>query len=143
MMDHLNSATAAAPLNDPALWWSWAGGYRYLRLDVQSTKNPLWNFHLGAEYCTGANNTSITCKFDDQATITLMNFNPAQSKVAIDLTALYANSDLDHQIDGVTEFIAGCMTDPMNDQCPPLFGKIGLQFESASPGPAQSVFVVQ
>ncbi len=142
-MDHLDSATAAPPLNDPALWWSWAGGYRYLRLDVQSNQNPSWNFHLGAEYCTGANNTAITCKFDDQATITLMSFTPSKSSVAIDLTSLYANSNLDKQPDGVTEFVPGCMSDPMNDQCPPLFNKIGLQFESANPGPAQSVFVVQ
>jgi uncharacterized repeat protein (TIGR04052 family) len=142
-MDHLDSATAAAPLNDPALWWSWSGGYRYVRLDVQSSKNPTWNFHLGAEYCTGAAASAITCKFNDESTVTLMGFNPAQSTVAIDLAALYADSDLDHQVDGVTEFVAGCMSDPMNAQCKPLFNKIGLQFESADPGPAQTVFSVQ
>ena len=33
------------------MWWSWVGGYRYFKLDVQSTENPEWFFHLGAENC--------------------------------------------------------------------------------------------
>jgi uncharacterized repeat protein (TIGR04052 family) len=138
--DHLNAATAMAPLNEPAMWWSWVGGYRYLRIEVQSTMNPTYFFHLGAEACTGASMTSITCKYPDYAIVALGNFKANTTKVALDLATLFADSNLDEQ--PAPGLIAGCMSATAQPDCPTLFGKLGLTFESTNPGPPQTFFMV-
>ena len=140
--DHLNAATATAPLNQPAMWWSWVGGYRYLRVDVASTANPAWFFHLGAEACTGAANGSITCKYPDLPIIALNGFVANATKVTLDLAVLFADSNLDAQNDPQVDAVPGCMSSTADPECPPLFAKLGLAFESNEPGPAQSLFAL-
>lgn len=142
-MDHLDSATAAAPLNTPAMWWSWVGGYRYLRIDVQSLQNESWNFHLGAMDCVMTSPTDITCKYENQAVVALTTFSGTSATISMDLATLYADSDLDHQVDGVTDQVPGCMSGPGDPECPPLFNKVGLSFESTATPPAQTFFVGQ
>lgn len=141
-MDHLNAATAMAPLNQPAMWWSWVGGYRYMRIDVASTKNQAWFFHLGAEACTGASNTAITCKYPDLARVALNGFKGSAKNVTLDLATLFADSDLDAQNDPMVDPVTGCMSSTADPECPPLFAKLGLAFESNDPGPAQTFFAV-
>ncbi len=140
--DHLNAATAMPPLNQPALWWSWVGGYRYLRIDVGSNMNPMWFFHLGAEACTGASADSITCKYSDLPIIALSSFQAKSTQVTLDLATLFADSNLDAVNDPTVDAIPGCMTSTMDPECPPLFDKLGLAFESNDPGPAQTFFGV-
>jgi uncharacterized repeat protein (TIGR04052 family) len=140
--DHLNAATAMAPLNEPAMWWSWVGGYRYLRIDVASTVNSAWFFHLGAEACTGASNTAITCKYPDLPIIALNGFQKNATKVSLDLATLFADSNLDAQPDPMVDPVTGCMSSTADPECPPLFAKLGLAFESNDPGPAQTFFAV-
>lgn len=140
--DHLNAATATPPLNQPAMWWSWVGGYRYLRIDVASTKNAAWFFHLGAEACTGASTTSITCKYPDYPIVALSSFTARSSMVTLDLATLFADSDLDAQNDPTVDPVTGCMSSTADPECPPLFGKLGLAFESNDPGPQQTFFGV-
>jgi uncharacterized repeat protein (TIGR04052 family) len=141
--NHLNAATAMAPLNQPAMWWSWVGGYRYLKLDVQSTGNQTWFFHLGAEACSGASSTAINCKYPDLPIISLASFKANATKVTLDLATLLADSNLDAQINGTTDQVPGCMSSTGDPECPPLFNKLGLVFESNDPGPAQTFFAVQ
>jgi uncharacterized repeat protein (TIGR04052 family) len=140
--DHLNAATATAPLNQPALWWSWVGGYRYMRIDVGSNMNASWFFHLGADACTGASQNSITCKYPDVPIIALSSFAAKTGKVTLDLATLFADSDLDATPDPMGDGVPGCMSATMEPGCPPLFQKLGLSFESSDPGPAQTFFGV-
>jgi uncharacterized repeat protein (TIGR04052 family) len=141
--DHLSAATAEAPLNQPDLWWSWLGGYRYFKVDLQTTGNANYFFHLGAEDCTGASMTTIDCKYPNLATVTLTNFKPGTSKIAVDIGKLLANSNVDEQPDQMTTFTPGCMSDPGDTQCPAPFAKMGLAFENMGSAPAQTVFAVQ
>ncbi len=141
-VDHLNAETAAPPQNDPAMWWSWLGGYRFIRVDVSTPANSSWNFHLGAMVCSGASMDSITCQFDDQSVVKLVGFTPGSSTVNLDLATLFADSDLDHQVDGVSDQVAGCMSGPGDPECPVLFEKVGLLFESNQAGPPQTLFTV-
>ena len=140
--DHLAAATAAAPLNQPAMWWSWLGGYRYLKVDVQTTMNPSYFFHLGAMTCSGGSMTTIDCKYPDLATITLP-YAGTNAKVALDLATLFADSNLDLQPDQVTTFTSGCMSLDGDPQCPAPYGKLGLAFEDMGTAPAQTFFAVQ
>ena len=141
--DHLSAATAAAPLNQPDLWWSWLGGYRYLKVDLQTSGNANYFFHLGAEDCTGATMTTIDCKYSNLATVTLSNFKPGTNKISVDIGKLLADSNVDQQPDQMTTFTPGCMSDPGDTQCPAPFAKLGLPFEGMGAPPAQTVFAVQ
>jgi uncharacterized repeat protein (TIGR04052 family) len=140
--DHLAAATAAAPLNQPAMWWSWLGGFRYLKIDVQTTANPAYFFHLGAEECTGASMTTIDCKFANLSTVSLP-FTPGQTTVAVDLATLLADANVDLQPDGMTTFTPGCMSAPGDPQCPPIYAKLGLAFDGMGTPPAQTVFTAK
>ncbi|HVZ34429.1 MAG TPA: MbnP family copper-binding protein, partial [Polyangiaceae bacterium] len=40
--NHLDGAHAPAPYNTSGLWWSWAGGYKYMRIDLTSAAQPIW-----------------------------------------------------------------------------------------------------
>src|SRR5262249_47777618 len=102
--DHLSATTAAPPLNQPAMWWSWLGGFHSLKIDVPSTMNTAYFFHLGAEECTGASMTTIDCKYTNLATVALTPFSTNQGKVAIDLATLLADVNVDLQPDGATTF---------------------------------------
>jgi uncharacterized repeat protein (TIGR04052 family) len=140
--DHLVATTAAAPLNQPAMWWSWVGGYRYLKVDVQTTTNPTYFFHLGAMNCSDGTATTIDCKYDNLATITLP-YAGSSAKVALDLATLFADSDLDFVPDQMTTFTTGCMSLSGDPQCPAPYGKLGLSFEDAGTPPAQTFFTAQ
>jgi uncharacterized repeat protein (TIGR04052 family) len=137
--DHLAAATAAAPLNQPAMWWSWLGGYRYLKVDVQTTANPSYFFHLGAMTCSGGSMTTIDCKYHNLATITLP-FAGSSASVALDLATLFADSNVDLQPDGVTTFNPGCMSLEGDPQCPAPYATLGLSFQDAGTPPAQTFF---
>ncbi|MEO6951040.1 MAG: MbnP family copper-binding protein [Polyangia bacterium] len=142
-LDHLNVVTAAAPLADPNLFWSWNGGYRYWKLDVQSTVNPTYFFHIGAEDCAGSGGPTVTCTYPYLATINVAGFSPDTNHVAIDLARVYAGSNLDAQVDGTIDPVTGCMSSDGDPECNALFGTLGLGFEgAASPGP-QTVFTAR
>lgn len=124
--NHLDGATAPAPLNAPGMWWSWKGGYKFVRLEVRSTKNATWFFHLGASGCTGSTAEGYTCASTNQSTVALSGFDPEANQVVLDLAALYADSDLDHSVDFKTDNIAGCMSSLSDPECAALFSKVGL-----------------
>lgn len=139
--DHLDVVTAAPPLDDPDMFWSWMGGYRYFKLDVQTTANPEFFFHVGAEQCSGHDSTGYSCNFLNLATISLPGFQAGKSEVSFDLATLFADSDLDAQ-EPVSDPVVGCMSSTADPECPPLYGKLGMGFEGApSPGP-QTLFKV-
>jgi uncharacterized repeat protein (TIGR04052 family) len=139
-LNHLDAATAAAPLNAPGMWWTWKGGYKYIRLDVKSRGNSTYFFHLGADQCDGDSTTGYTCASGNTPRISLDAFEPDASKVRFDVATLWAEVDLDRQIDMQTDFIQGCMSSATDPECPTVMSRIGL---SPSGGTAQSVFSVE
>ena len=52
-LNHLEPLSQPAPLNQPSMFWSWRGGHKFLRLDMQS-EHQAWNFHLGSTGCSAA-----------------------------------------------------------------------------------------
>lgn len=134
-LNHLDGATALAPLNDPSMWWSWKSGYKFMRLDVRTPKNAAFLFHLGASGCTGNVAEGFSCTGSNAPVIALTGFDPERDEVVLDVASLYANTDLDHAIDNTTDFISGCMSSPTDPECPPLLAPLGL----AADGTAQSV----
>ena len=52
-LNHLEPLSQPPPLNQPSMFWSWRGGHKFLRLDMQS-EHQAWNFHLGSTGCSAA-----------------------------------------------------------------------------------------
>ena len=141
-LNHLDGATAAAPLNSPDMWWSWQGGYKFLRLDVRSSHNTAWYFHLGASGCKGSPGEGFTCAATNQSTVVLDGFHPERQQVALDLAGFYAGSDLDTAGNAKTDPIRGCMSGASDPECPALFGQVGLSMDgTAHERPASFIHV--
>jgi uncharacterized repeat protein (TIGR04052 family) len=134
-MNHMDGATAPAPLNSPSMWWSWKSGYKFMRLDVRTPQNATYFFHLGSSGCTGSTAEGYSCAASNQPTVSLSGFDPTRNQVVLDVAGFYANAELDHVIDRETDFVSGCMSSPQDPECPALFSQMGL----AADGTVQSV----
>lgn len=139
-LNHVHGAASQAPLNAYGMQWSWASGYRHMKLDVRTTTegtvNETYYFHPGATGCrsdSGAISGNFTC--DNAMTVRVtMPFTPGKEAVEADVARLYANSDLSHG--------RGCMgtstlgddtnpTIPVKTGCAQIWETLGLRLPSA------------
>lgn len=133
-LNHLDAATGPAPLNVPGMWWSWTGGYKYMRADVASPEHPAFYFHLGATSCSGDPSAGFSCAFDNVAEVTLDG-----TSVVLDLAALYAGVDVSAPL-AEGDFVPGCMAFSGDPDCPAMFAPFGLAFEGGAIEAASSIF---
>jgi uncharacterized repeat protein (TIGR04052 family) len=142
-MNHLDGATAAAPLNAQGLWWSWKGGYKYMRLDVRPSTQPEFYYHLGATSCDGTSTDGYACTFANLAPIRLDGFDADADEIAVDAAEILAGVDVERVPDGATDHLPGCMAFPGDPECPAMMAPLGLHFESDDPAGAQTMFAVR
>ncbi len=139
--NHLDAAVAPAPLNEPGMWWSWRGGYKYVRADVRTEAGTPFYFHLGGTECGGDFASGFECGYSNISEIVLADFDPAHEQVTVDLARLYDEVDITARPDFATDFVAGCMAFPGDPECPAMFDTLGLEFESRAPsGAEQTMF---
>ena len=142
-MNHLDAARAPAPLNDPGLWWSWSGGFKYARLDLSTPGNSGgFFFHLGATDCSGAPASGFTCAAGNVATVRLDGFDPATKTVRMNLADFYKGLSVNATPDNQTDFVAGCMAFAGDSECPSMMGKFGLPFGTSAAPASQTFFTV-
>lgn len=140
--NHQDATTAAAPLNSTAMFWSWQGGYKFLRADGLTTGLPMGhNVHLGSTGCMpGAAPNSVTsCATPNRVRVSLSGFAEKTSAIVIDLEALLAGSDLDTDM---PMSAPGCMSGATDVDCAPIFERLGLPFGTAAAKP-QRVFKLE
>lgn len=126
--NHRDPTLQPSPLNLSRLFWSWNAGYKFLRLDLQSTGQPRgWMFHLGSTGCMPNDSRTtvpVSCARPNITTIDLPAFDLAADVVELDLQALLATSDVDRN---APETPAGCMSGPSDPECGPLLTRFGFQ----------------
>ena len=133
--NHVDPATAPSPLNLTRMFWSWNAGYKFLRLEMNTTGQPKgYVLHLGSTDCRAAipNDPSTTqCSFENRPEIFLPQFNSSSNVVNVDLKALYdgVNVDVNQEQTGV-----GCMSAQRDSDCAGVFKNLGLAFRGAKPG---------
>ncbi len=137
--NHLDAATAPAPLNEPGMWWSWSGGFKFIRLDVETRGNKSYFLHLGATSCDGSVGAGFTCAAGNAPVIELAEFDIDSDEITIDVGALWSGVDLDNQIDFQTDFVQGCMAFAGDPECPAVFAKLGMNINGTPTG-TQAVF---
>lgn len=122
--NHLDATTAKSPLNIPGMWWSWTGGFKFLRLDAKVPGT--YYFHLGAGGCDGTPELGFRCKQANLPRVRIEGFNLGSTIVRLDVAKLYEKSDLTLKPDQVTDFVPGCMSESADPDCAPLFGQLGV-----------------
>jgi uncharacterized repeat protein (TIGR04052 family) len=135
--NHAELSKAPPPLSLSRLYWSWAGGYKFLRVDMRATQGDsaasAWVIHLGSAACTPAASASsvpTACANPNRATVRLDNFDPTRDVIVADLGALLARSNVRRN---QPKTAAGCMSADNDADCGGLFASLGLP-HSASTG---------
>ncbi len=138
--NHQDSSVADAPLNVTDMFWAWQSGYKFIRLDGESTGLPAWRFHLGSTACVGDPTMGgvTSCTNPNRVEVALDGMDVANDVIRVDFGALVDDDDLNTQ---TVDTPAGCMSGPMDPDCAGYFGALGLAHGSNASG-AQRVFLV-
>jgi uncharacterized repeat protein (TIGR04052 family) len=139
--NHLDNATAPAPLNEPGMFWSWKGGYRYVKLDVKTPEYEEFYLHLGATGCEGSPGSGFSCTSGHQSTVTLDGWSP-DAAVEIDVAAVYDDLALD-AARPETDGLPGCMSNEGDPECDPMMAAFGIRFMDDEASLDQRVFAVR
>jgi uncharacterized repeat protein (TIGR04052 family) len=123
--NHGDPTTAPAPLSNTAMFWSWQGGYKFLKIDFS---NPGYAVHLGSTLCAGASRTQPpeSCGNSNRVAIELADFDPGNNQVLVDIGRLLAHSDLSSNAPGTSP---GCMSFLKDPDCPKIMQNLGLSYE--------------
>jgi len=138
--NHLDASTAAPPLNVSTLFWSWEGGYKFLRMDGRTRGLPNGhNLHVGSTGCqTSGPNQVTSCQNANRFEVELADFDPTQPRgVVLDVAALLASSNLDVN---QAQSAPGCMSTSDDGDCAPIFQRLGLGFGGTQANPTAQVF---
>jgi uncharacterized repeat protein (TIGR04052 family) len=137
--NHANQVTAPDPLSQETLFWSWQAGYKFLRVDTFDVSTAEeFRIHLGSTGCVGQPpQTPVTsCERLNEVNVELNGFDPHSDFVIADLASLLADSNIEFNTEGTAP---GCMGDPTDPECGPIFASLGLQ-EDGSSDPSQQQF---
>lgn len=137
-MNHLDNATAESPLNLSAMFWSWTNGYKFLKVDLDADGLPFY-FHLGSSMCSGMSPGPFACMYGHRVTLRVEGFDPDADTILFDLAELFAGADLTTPNDMMVDPVDGCMSGPMDPECPAVFAALGLQVASSDTNPASQV----
>ncbi|MDP3277850.1 MAG: metallo-mystery pair system four-Cys motif protein [Deltaproteobacteria bacterium] len=141
MLNHRESSSAPAPLNASALWWTWNAGYRFLKIDGNTTGLAMgYNVHIGSTGCAGnATGPVNPCANPNVIEVSLDNYDPTRDNIVMDLAALLAQSNVDTN---QAMSAPGCMSGADDMDCREIFGALGLPF-AGMPAATQRFFRVE
>lgn len=138
--NHLDVATAAAPLNVPALYWAWSSGYKFFKADGTVNGNG-FNLHLGSTMCNATGTTPPTspCANPNLMDVTLPGYTVGTSVIVADVARVLTDVDVSANTAATAP---GCMSFPNDPECDTVFPKLGLAY-GANAAAAQTLFSVE
>ncbi len=149
-LNHVDPATAPAPLNDAAMFWVWASGYKFMKIEFTNENaepDNGWFVHLGSQDCTSKAPTEApteACSRPARPAIALENFDAATNTIVLDLAALVIGEDVNADTE---ESSPGCMSFAADAaECDALFPALGLSWDTGDctdSCSAQTVFSVE
>lgn len=140
-LNHGSLEMAPAPLDIAVMNWSWQAGRKFLLVEVDPEGGlkradggvaRTWMVHLGSTGCAGnpATGEIVACARPNRITVALARFDATKDEVAIDLSTLFKDSNLTRNRAGAI----GCMSDPSDPECGPIFAGLGLNLNQSHPG---------
>jgi len=161
-LNHSATSTAPAPLNNTDMAWSWQSGRKFIKIEInpQNTKtkafaqgiakydsagnltgayNDSFYFHLGNTGCAVAPTTAAgyACTSDNTLPLHIHGFDYKTQRVAVDLKALFAQSNLQQEHGGAP----GCMSGATDPECQAMWGVIGSSFVPQTTSTGSIVYV--
>lgn len=137
-MNHQLAASADPPQDLDHLWWSWNGGYKFVRMDhLSSEPSGGWNVHLGSTGCTPSGDASVpatSCTNEHRSTITFDVFDWETNEVVADYGVLLEDSDIStNAMVGSPPAASprGCMSFPNDPDCHEVMNNLGLDYEGS------------
>ncbi len=152
-LNHSESTTAIAPLDNKDMAWSWQVGRKFMKVEVNPenastagtytqgiTKygtdgvatgafNSSFYFHLGNTGC--AVDTTVawgyTCSSSNTRTFHIHGFDYSKQRITVDLQALFAKSNLQEEHGGA----GGCMSGSTDPECIAMWSVIGSSFDAS------------
>ncbi|MGF1588072.1 MAG: MbnP family copper-binding protein [Pleurocapsa sp.] len=152
-LNHSDAAIAPSPLNLTSMWWNWQGGYKFLRVDLETeaianvtetsgghsnqtgifqheqTTHPdagsnAYLIHLGSTGCSeSAQSDLFGCANPNRVNVVLEDFSFENNVVVADLAELLAESDLTTNEANTPN---GCMSSPEDADCLPIMQSLNL-----------------
>jgi uncharacterized repeat protein (TIGR04052 family) len=121
--NHRDMSTAPAPLNMPAMFWSWNAGYKFLRLDMAVDDDDTHRLHLGSTKCAADDpDRGERCQYPNRIPVAVDQLDFDDLHLRFDLATLVAETDLS---DGA----AGCMSEGDDPDCAGFFEVLGVNDE--------------
>ncbi|MFC4158569.1 MbnP family copper-binding protein [Chitinimonas lacunae] len=124
--NHADVTLAPSPLNLTAMFWSWQGGYRFLKLELVGQGRVGFPVHLGSTGCQSGSATepASRCSQPNRVEVELPQFDPESDVVGVDLSALLAQTRLDRNWPGSPP---GCMSGSDDPDCHGILAALGLK----------------
>lgn len=143
-LNHSDYATAAAPLDSQAMAWSWQSGRKHAKIEVTDPDGPTgswasntFNVHLGSTGCTGnpASGETVSCTAPNRMDFHFHAFDPATQKIAVDLQALLAGTDITVNAAGAP----GCMSGGTDPECDKVFEAMAIDWQADGSGSGEPI----
>lgn len=142
-LNHSDTMTAQAPLDNMAMGWSWQNGRKFIKLELDPTGGvstgtgavSTYNVHIASTGCSGGNNASATCTNGNMVGIDIA-LNPSSQQVALDLNEVFRGVDITTNANGAV----GCMSASSDTDCTNLFVNLGLNLVTGAVNGTQQVF---
>ena len=138
-LNHSDYATATKPLDVGAMAWSWQSGRKFAKIEVTDPAGATgtwtaktFNVHLGSTGCTGnpASGETVNCKTPNRSEVAIAAFNPSTQKLAVDIKALLADTNVTVNQAGA----AGCMSGGTDPECLNVFKALGVDWKADGSG---------
>jgi uncharacterized repeat protein (TIGR04052 family) len=138
-LNHSDYATATKPLDIQAMAWSWQSGRKFAKIEVTDPAGATgswvaktFNFHLGSTGCTGnpANGETVSCVAPNRMDFKFASFNPTNQKIAVDVKALVAGTDITVNQAGAP----GCMSGGTDPECLHVFESLAIDWKADGTG---------
>lgn len=144
----LSNSTAPAPLNLNQMYWSWAIGYKFTKLEFTDTVSTnLVRSHFGSLNC-GGDISSNTCANPYRSSVRVTStsgFDPSTQTIALDVNEMMDNFDATGAALSCMPLKAPPAGAPSGDeavQCPKLLTQLGLSSDGQATG-SQASFVIR
>ena len=138
-LNHSDYATATKPLDIQAMAWSWQSGRKFAKIELTDPAGvpgtwaaSTFNFHLGSTGCTGnpASGETVSCVAPNRMDFRLASFDPSTQKIAVDLKALVAGTDITVNASGAP----GCMSGGTDPECLHVFESLAIDWKPDGTG---------
>lgn len=138
-LNHSDYAAATKPLDIQAMAWSWQSGRKFAKIEVTDPAGvagtwtaKTFNFHLGSTGCTGnpASGETVACSASNRMAFHFHDFDPKTQKIAVDLKALLAGTDVTTNVAGAP----GCMSGGTDPECLKVFESLAIDWKADGTG---------